>query len=254
MKVLIVEDEKAAIRRLKTLFAEISAEIEVVGVTDTVKNTVKWFQENNHPDLAFFDIRLADGISFEVFDRVEVLCPVVFTTAYDQYALKAFEVNSIDYLLKPIDKEKLQKTFLKYRRLAGHTSSVAIDPLIVKNVLKMIGDEKYKERFVVKYGDHLKTIPVDSIDFFKSEAKATYLFNRDNRKYLIDYSLDQVENLIEPSLFFRINRKYIIYIHAIKDIFTYSTSRLRLKLHTVDDPDMIVAREKVQHFRKWLDK
>jgi len=254
MRVLIVEDEKAAVRRLNTLFDEIGGDIKIVGVTDTVKNTVKWFQENNHPDLAFFDIRLADGISFEVFELVEVLCPVVFTTAYDQYALKAFEVNSIDYLLKPIEKEKLQRAFLKYKKLAGQTSPVNIDPEILKKTLDMIKGEKYKERFVVKYGEHLKTIPVDIIDFFKSEVKATFLVSQDNRKYLVDYSLDQVENFLEPKLFFRINRKYIIHINSIMDIITYSNSRLRLKLKSIDDPEMVVAREKVKDFKKWLDR
>jgi DNA-binding LytR/AlgR family response regulator len=254
MKVLIVEDEKAAVRRLKNLLEEMVPLLEVAGITDTIKTTVSWLRHHNVPDLAFFDIQLADGISFEVFDQIDPGCPVIFTTAYDQYALRAFEVNSIDYLLKPIDREKLDRAIRKYRKLTGTRKSGTIDPDTLKEVREMIRKSGYKERFVVKYGEHLRSIPTGEISFFKSELKASFLITQENRKFLVDHSLDQLENMIDPARFFRINRKYIIQFDSIQDIIAYSNSRLRLILKTVDDPDMIVSREKVGEFRSWLER
>jgi DNA-binding LytR/AlgR family response regulator len=254
MRVLIVEDEKAAVRRLKRLLEELNKSIEVIGITDTIKETADWFVRNEMPDLAFFDIQLADGISFEVFNRVEIDCPIIFTTAYDQYALKAFEVNSIDFLLKPIDKEKLLKAIRKFEKLTGKEDKNPIDRNLLSEVQNMIRGRSYKERFVVKYGERLKSIPVQDIGYFKSEMKATYIITYDNQKYLIDPSLELVESMIDPIRFFRINRKYIIPFHSIQDMVSYSSSRLRVRLKSIDDPDMIVAREKVAQFKKWLDR
>ncbi len=254
MKVLIVEDEKAAVRRLTGLLKELDADIGIAGITDTVKNTIRWFEEHDCPDIAFFDIQLADGNSFEVFEKTEVRCPVIFTTAYDQYALKAFEVNSIDYLLKPIDREKLARALAKYRRLTPDNNRFLIDPDILQNTLERIQGQHYKERYVVRYGDHIHSIPVEEICFFRSEAKAVFITLKDAKRYLVDYTLDQVVTMVDPNLFFRINRAYIIRIDAIRDIVSYSNSRLRLVLHVVDDPDMIVARERVTDFKAWLDR
>ena len=254
MRVLIVEDEKAAVRRLNNLLDQVGENIEVVGVTDTIKNTKEWFYNNRMPDLAFFDIQLADGISFEVFDQVSVKCPIIFTTAYDQYALKAFEVNSIDYLLKPIKKEELTRAIRKYKTLTDPKSENPVDLEIIKEVREMIRRGGYKERFVVKYGEHLKSIQVQEISFFISELKATFIITHERKKFLIDPSLDQVESMIDPLYFFRINRKYLIPFHSIQDIISYSNSRLRLRLKTTDEPDMIVARERVADFKKWLDR
>jgi len=254
MKVLIVEDEKAAVRRLRNLLEEVEPLIEVAGITDTIKSTVSWIRDHDPPSLAFFDIQLADGISFDVFDHVELECPVIFTTAYDQYALRAFEVNSIDYLLKPIDKEKLDRALRKFLKLTHAEKSTVIDPNTLLEVREMIRTGGYKERFVVKYGDHLRSIPIHEISYFKSESKATFLVTHDGKKFLTDHSLDQVDRMTDPLQFFRINRKYIIRIDSIQDIISYSNSRLRLKLKSVDDPDMIVAREKVGEFKNWLER
>ena len=253
MKVLIVEDEKAAVRRLKDLLAEADPAIEVAGICDTVKKTMEWFRDNS-ADLAFFDIQLADAISFEVFNQVDVGCPVIFTTAYDQYALKAFEVNSIDYLLKPIRKEQLERALKKFRQLTGVTGKNLLDRDMLNEVREMIRTGGYKERFVVKYGDHLRSIPVESIAYFLSEAKATFIVTAENRKYLTEHSLDQVERMVDPSFFFRINRKYIIRFETISDIVAWSSSRLRLRLAVTDDPGMVVAREKVGDFKEWLER
>jgi two-component system LytT family response regulator len=254
MKVLIVEDEKAAIRRLISLLKELESLVEVAGITDSIKSTVNWLRDHDQPDLAFFDIQLADGISFEIFDQVEVECPVIFTTAYDQYALRAFKVNSIDYLLKPIDQEKLERAIRKYLKWTGAAKSKVIDPKTLSDIREMIRTGGYKERFVVKYGEHLRSIPTIEISHIKSESKATFLITRGNKKFLTDHSLDQLENMIDPGQFFRINRRYIIRIDSIQDIISYSNSRLRLKLKTADDPDMIVAREKVGDFKSWLER
>lgn len=254
MKVLIVEDEKSAVRRLTTLLEEVEPSIEVAGITDTIISTVNWLRQHEPPNLAFFDIQLADGISFEVFDQVDLDCPVIFTTAYDQYALRAFEVNSIDYLLKPIDKEKLDKAIRKYHKIIMPERFNAIDRNTLQEVREMIRTGGYKERFVVKYGDHLRSIPTMEISYFKSESKATFLITGEKGKYLIDHSLDRVEGMIDPAKFFRINRKYLIQLDSIQDIISYSNSRLRLKLISIDDPDMIVAREKVGEFRGWLER
>lgn len=254
MQVVIVEDEKAAARRLSQLLKELNPEIHVAGIMDTVSRAVQWFRSNPYPDLAFFDIQLADGIGFDIFDQVRIDCPVIFTTAYDNYALRAFEVNSIDYLLKPVDRDKLQRALGKYKNLTGVQRYSAIAPEIIMNAMDLFRRDKHKERFVVKYGDHLKSIPVSEISCFISQSKATYL-NTDNRhRFLIDFSLEKIESMVDPKMFFRINRGCIVSIRTIKEVVAYSNSRLRVILKDINDPDMIVAREKVQDFKTWLDK
>jgi len=253
MNVLILEDEKAAASRLQSLLYELNKGIVVLEVIDTVTQAVHWFSKNESPDLVFFDIQLADGLSFEIFDQVSVDCPIIFTTAYDQYALKAFEVYSIDYLLKPIDTEKLAKALDKYNRIIQKKEQ-GFDSSIIKEAMEMAKGKTYKERFVVKYGDHLKSIASDEISCFLSEAKASFLYTFSNRKYLVDFSLEQIEFMLDPSKFFRINRKYIIHIKRIKDVVVYSNSRLKVILTEMEDMDMVVAREKVKEFKEWLDQ
>ena len=255
MKVLIVEDEKSAAKRLLTLLKDVDPRIEVIGIIDTVKGTAAWFGENPAPDLLFLDIQLADGLSFDIFEQMEISCPVIFTTAYDQYALKAFEVYSIDYLLKPIDKEKLLRSLDKYNNMvqgAKDTTSVDLDTL--QNALEMMQGRKYKERFIVKYGEHIKSFPVDNMVGFYSEEKISFFKNNDGRKYVVDYTIEQIEGLVNPDHFFRINSKYLLNLNAIEDVVVYSNSRLKLKVQHLNDHDLIVAREKVQEFKKWLDR
>ena len=254
MKVLIVEDEKIAARRLAGLLEECCPECSIEGILDTVKSTLSWFENNAMPDLAFFDIRLADGNSFEIFANKKITCPVVFTTAYDQYALKAFEVNSIDYLLKPIDREKLERAVNKFRNWPRNQGKNFLNTETIQEALELLGGKNYKERFIVKFGDHLKSIPAVEITCFVSEGKATFFTTRDKKKYLTEYTMDQVEEQVDPLLFFRINRKFIISFDSIKDIVAWSNRRLRLTLHNLDHPDLVVARDKVQDFRKWLDR
>lgn len=253
MKVLIVEDEPQAASRLKSLINKVDASIEVLGIVDSVKSAVKWFESNGSPQLVFMDIQLADGLSFEIFEKAQVKAPIIFATAYDEYALKAFKVNSIDYLLKPIDEENLKTALDKYKSwiLNDDTQKLVLDS--IGTAMQML-TKKYKERFVTKVGEHLKFIDVPDVLFFLSEEKITFCKTKDGRKHILDFTMDQLESLIDPANFYRINRKYIISLSAITDMISHTNSRLKLVLKTSDDSNVIVARERVQDFKNWLDQ
>ncbi len=252
MNVLIIEDEKLAAERLKSLIKQYDAEINVVGFCDSISGSVKWFNSNPSPDLAFLDIQLADGLSFEIFDQTIIDCPVIFTTAFDEYAIKAFKVNSIDYLLKPIDLDELSGAIEKFKK-TQRPEAIPQQHQVFDKVLQMLS-HNYKQRFVIKVGEHIRSIPVEEILYFYSYDKATYLHTSENRNYVIDYPLEQLENLVDPGLFFRVNRKYIIAMNSFEDIISYSNSRLKVELLHSDDQDVIVAREKVKEFKNWLDR
>ncbi len=259
MKVIIVEDEGLAVERLEQLLGQYDDQIQVLGCFDSVAETVAWLAQNEPPDLAFFDIQLADGLSFEIFERAEVTCPVIFTTAYDAYALRAFKVNSIDYLLKPIDLEDLAGAMEQYRRLrtAFGASEQSVNIEAVRQALaEMQQRPNYKTRFIVKAGEHLATVPVADVSFFYSEHKTVWLRRRSNgNKHAIDYTLEQLESLLDPAHFFRLNRKYYTGIDAIDEVVTFSNSRLRVYLKGVEREERIlVSREKVAAFKAWLDR
>ncbi len=253
MKVLIIEDEPQAAKRLESLIASLEPQAVILNKIDTVKNAVLWIKSNPAPDLIFMDIQLADGISFQIFEQCEVKSPVIFTTAYDEYALKAFKVNSIDYILKPIDKDEMGSALKKFH--STHRTSQDS-----KHVLDNIGQaiqmltKKYKTRFVIKVGEHLKSVEVSEILFFFSLEKATFCQTKDGRKNILDFTLDQLEEILDPTRFFRINRKHIVAADSIQDMISYTNSRLKLALKTSDDNDVIVARERVQEFKDWLDR
>lgn len=253
MKILIIEDEPLAAKRLETLVQELLPGARVVDKIDSVKKSVQWFKTNAAPDLTLMDIQLADGISFQIFEQCEVKCPVIFTTAYDEYALKAFKVNSIDYILKPVDKTDLQAALKKLETLTKSADGT-------KNLLASISEvvqklsKKHKERFVIKVGEHLRTIEVKDILYFHSQDKATFCCTTDNRNHILDFTLEQVEDMIDPLLYFRVNRKYFVRAEAIQDIISYTNSRLKLVLKNSTDNDIIVARERVQEFKQWLDR
>ena len=252
MKILIIEDEIMAAERMEELILQLCPEAIVMARLDSIKSAVAWFGSNEMPDLAFFDIQLADGLSFEIFERSRVSCPVIFTTAYDEYALKAFKVNSIDYLLKPVDPEELKNAIEKFRKIHQKTEPEKHAGLNIDNVLQML-TRQYKSRFVVKVGEHIKSIPTENIQCFYSMAKATYLQTSDNRHYVIDNALEQVEQLVDPSLFFKVSRKFIVNLNAINDVISYTNSRLRVRLQHPTEDDIIVAREKVKEFKEWLE-
>lgn len=253
MKVLIVEDEKLSADRLAQLTRTIEPDAEIVAVVDSVKRTVEWLNANAAPDLLFLDIQLADGLSFEIFDKVHLTAPVIFTTAYDEYAIKAFKVNSVDYLLKPIDKEDLAAALKKYRQVTRIPAQMAVSADKLEALLAGIG-RSFKERFIIKVGDHIRSVEVKNVDYFVSQEKATYLQTGEGKRFIVDFTLDQVEALVDPSVFFRINRKYLVSFEAIADIVAWSNSRLRLVLRNCDDREVVVAREKVNAFKEWLDR
>lgn len=251
MKVIVIEDEKLAAERLVDMIQKYDPAIEVLAIHNSIKQSVNWFENNEHPDLAFFDIQLSDGLSFEIFEKTIIDCPVIFTTAFNEYAIRAFKVNSVDYLLKPIDNDELGVAIDKFKNNYP-IKDVLHQQQVFDKVLNLITNN-YKQRFVIKVGEHIRSVATEQILYFYSLEKATFLNTVDNHNYVIDYSLEQVENLIDPERFFKINRKYLITIDAINDIITYSNSRLKIELKQSDDQDIIVAREKVKQFKKWLD-
>ncbi|MGB3465535.1 MAG: LytTR family DNA-binding domain-containing protein [Cyclobacteriaceae bacterium] len=254
MKVLIVEDENLAVKRLTQLVAELRPEWEVAMRTDAIEDTVAYLSKEQ-VDLIFLDIQLSDGVSFEIFNHVAVEAPVIFTTAYDEYAIKAFKVNSVDYLLKPLSKQELESAIIKFEsgRQEKTVPQQAIDPMLMQNLLQQL-TTNYKERFVIKVGEHIKTVATDSILYFISQQKVTYLMAKDGKRFIVDFTLDKVEELLDPKLFYRINRKMIIHDQAIEDIVSFSNSRLKLFLMHCDNQDSIVARERVSDFKEWLDR
>lgn len=252
MKVLIVEDESMAAKRLTNLLLKLEPDIEILDQLDSVKTAVKWLS-NNQADLLFFDIQLADGLSFEILNQVNIQTPIIFTTAFDEYAIKAFKVNSIDYLLKPIDPVELKHALEKFHQNFKQPETQQPNMAMLEQAMKML-TKQYKERFVVKIGEHIHTIPVSDTAYFFSQDKATFLVTQEKKRYIIDYTLEEVEGLIDPQDFFRINRKYLVSMRAVKDIVSYTNSRLRIILHQSDEMDAIVSRERVQDFKKWLDR
>jgi len=251
MKVLIIEDEKPAARRLSRLLSELN--VNVSTMLHSVEEAVEWFQKNEHPDLIFLDIQLSDGLSFEIFDVVEVRSAIIFTTAYDEYALQAFKLNSIDYLLKPIDDEELESAVRKYQNLKPNHNQISLDFEDIKKLLVNPLDREYKKRFTIRLGQHLKIINADEIECFYSENKGTYAATSDGRNYLLDTTLENLENELSQQIFFRVSRKFYININHIKDIISYTNSRLIIKLNRYNEQEIIVSRERVKDFKLWLE-
>lgn len=251
MRVIIIEDEKPSARRLQRMLDKLGINAETM--LHSVEESITWFQENEHPDLIFLDIQLSDGLSFEIFETISIKSAIIFTTAYDEYALQAFKLNSIDYLLKPIDSEDLKTAVEKYKERAPEKQAVTLDFSDIKKLLVNPLDREYKKRFSVKIGQHLKLINVDEIECFFSENKGTYMHTSEGRNYLLDKTLDQLEDELEPHTFFRINRKFYVNINAIKDMVSYTNSRLQIKLNSYKEQEVIVARERVKDFKAWLE-
>lgn len=248
-RVLIVEDEESAAKRLQKMVTEALPEAVIAANLGSVTATIEWLKTNPRPDLAFFDIHLADGNSFEIFKAVPVECLVIFTTAYNQYALEAFKVNSIDYLLKPVKKEELQRAIEKFRKL-HFQAAPAID--IQKLLSSIQPSAGYKERFVIRYGEHMKTIQTSEIAYFYTENRISFAVLREGRRYAVDHNLDQLEEMLNPKQFFRINRQFIIGYDSITEMLTYSKSRVLVKLNPPTKEDTIVSTERSGAFKSWL--
>lgn len=248
MNVLIVEDEQAAVKRLQKLLGEIDPAITTVGVTTSIAETVAWLRDHTAPDLAFFDVQLADGDSFQVFKQAEVECPVVFTTAFDEHALKAFKVNALDYLLKPLKKEELESSLERFNHLrtvrdlrelgtTSPTASATATPI---------------KRFLIRYGDHFKVVEPEQIAYVHSLAKNTFLRTREGRDLPLDESLDRLEPQLDPDKFFRINRQVIVQFPAIKELLAYSKSRVKVIMEPPYGEDAVVSSERSAEFKRWL--
>ena len=250
MNCLVIEDEKIAAERLCNLIRNDEPTLHIISVIQSVKNAVGWFQKNSQPDLIFMDIQLSDGLSFEIFEQVEISVPVIFTTAFNEYTLKAFKVNSIDYLLKPIDPGELHNAIGKFKTQKQGTS---IPQSVIDQIIHNY-TSNYKSKFVIKVGEHIRVFTTENIQCFFSLEKSTFLQNTTGRDYAVPYTLDQLEELLDPGKFFRINRKYIVSFPQISDIINFSNSRLRIKLKTNESDDLIVSREKVQSFKSWLEE
>lgn len=250
MNVIIIEDEKPAARLLQRKLLKLG--IEAGTMLHSVEEAIDWFRNNPQPDLIFLDIQLSDGLSFEIFETVPISSAVIFTTAYDEYALRAFRLNSIDYLLKPIDEDDLEAAVNKYKCRQPKQQQVSVDFDEIRRMFSGPGQKDYKKRFTVKMGQHLKMISVEDAECFYSENKGTYIHTTDGRDYLLESTLEQLETELDPKQFFRVSRKFIVSVSAIKDIVVYTNSRLKIILPTYKDDEVIVSRERVNDFREWI--
>lgn len=260
MKVLIIEDEELAVKKLQKTLASVDSTAQVVGVADSIRSSVSWLQQNPSPDLILMDIELADGQSFEIFDKVDVKSTVIFTTSYDEYALKAFKVNSIDYLLKPIQKEDLHAALEKLKGLkslygnnSAPTPSLNVDNL-VKELQQKLQPKEYRKRFLVKHAQKLVSVDVEEIAYFYSDGRLNFFKTTDNRKFVVDYTMDDLEEMLDPNQFFRISRAFYVAVNSIDQIHDYFGNRLLLNLRPAVDKEAIVSREKVTDFKKWMGK
>ena len=252
MRVLIIEDELSASKRLKKMIQEIDPAVEFLAELESVEASVKWLSGGKEVDLIFMDIHLADGSSFEIFREIQVETPVIFTTAYDEYAIEAFKVNSVDYLLKPIKKQKLAQSIQKFSKL--HRSGEQATQINIEQLLSTMNHSasEFQKRILIKYGQHLKAIEISESAYFYVESRITFMKTHQGKNYPVDYNLDQLEEILNPNQFFRINRKFIINIDAIGQMYTYSKSRVKIELIPPTDSETIVSSERSSRFKKWL--
>jgi DNA-binding LytR/AlgR family response regulator len=252
MKIIIIEDEQPAFKRLTKLVKAYDAEIEILGHADSIATAITLIKEFPHADLALMDIELADGQSFEIFKQIEVPFPIIFTTAYDEYAVKAFKVNSIDYLLKPIEPEELKQAFTKLEKLQQPQNGINIHQLL--SSFKQKDAVVYKQRFLVKLGQKLISVPTSEIAFFNASDKVVYLYNKENKRFIIDSTLDELEGMLDPLQFYRINRQYLANLNAIDTISTYFNGKLKLHLKPSVEEEVLVSRERATEFKNWLNQ
>lgn len=253
MKVLIVEDEKPAADMLELLLHQLDASIQVVHKSSAISECVCWMKENaNHTDLIFMDIQLSDGLCFEIFRQIPVRQPVIFTTAFNQYAIEAFKVNSIDYLLKPVKQEDLSRSLQKLSELQANLT--AFTQPSYHEIYKVLTGfrQNYLSRILVKVGDHIRAFDINNIVLFYAEGRTVYLWTQENRRYIVDYTLDNLVAELNPDTFFRCNRSVILHIDYIREAVVYSSTRLKIKLHVEFDQEIIVSRERVAPFKKWF--
>lgn len=255
MKILIIEDEELAVKKLHKMLISIDKDVEVIANLDSIESSVEWLENNETPDLIMMDIELLDGQSFEIFNRVKVKSPVIFTTSYDEYALKAFKVNSVDYLLKPIQKEDLAAALDKYKKMfvAAAPASINMD-MLVKELQQKLQPKEFRKRFLVKNVQKLVSVETDEIAYFYSDGRLNFFKTFDNKKYVVDYTMDEMEDMLDPERYFRISRSFYVSIASVDQINDYFGNRLILTLKPPVDKEALVSREKVTEFKKWLGK
>jgi two-component system, LytTR family, response regulator len=254
LNVLIVEDETPAAEKLERYLQRYSAEIKVKAICDSIESAVAWLKENQSSiELIFMDIQLKDGLSFNIFKEVTVQKLVIFVTAYNEYALDAFKVNSIDYLLKPVTFDDLSASLQKFENLREQMTTNDIKLEKIKSLADSNTSKSYKERFMVKVGDHIRSITIDQVLFFFADGRDVYLVTTQSRKFIIDFTLESLEEVLSPKNFFRANRSYIVHISFIQDVVMYSNSRLKISTQPAWDKEIIVSREKVNEFKEWFD-
>ena len=256
MNVIIIEDEAPAFRRLEKILLEIDPSIEIIEVLDSVEDTVKWLNNHDHPDLAFMDIQISDGISFQIFEEVELSCPVIFTTAFDEYLLRAFKVNSIDYLLKPIKREDLERSLNKYRNLRQNTVSPQLDQLNMVELLSQINltETRYKSRFLVKQGDKMLAIKVEDVVCFQSKHGIVHIHTKNEKSYLTDFTLDELNGQLEPQSFCRANRQFIVNADFITTVHKHFKGKLLVEMVHFTEEQILVSSERATSFKQWLDQ
>ncbi|OSY89412.1 two-component response regulator autolysis regulator LytR [Tenacibaculum holothuriorum] len=249
MKIVIVEDENLASEKLERYLLKFNREISIIKVLSSIKDATSWFQENENYDLVFMDIQLTDGLSFEIFNRATINKPLIFTTAFDEYAVDAFKVNSIDYILKPITFTDVSKAMNKFKNM----QNLFTPQEVIKKVVDEIATKKTKDRFLVRLGNHIHSIKTTDISLFYADGRTVYLVTNNNKKFILDYKLEDLMNVLNTDSFFRVNRTFIISINTIKDVVVYSNSRLKISPKVSVDKEIIVSREKVSLFKKWFE-
>ncbi len=251
MKVLILEDETLAADRLEGMLREIQPNVDIIGRLKSVATSVEWLNANKHPDLIVTDIRLLDGLCFDIFSQVKVDSPVIFTTAYDQYAIRAFEVNSVDYLLKPIEREKLE---VSLQRVQQRKAEPAPDYSRVLDLIKNASQPAFKSRFMVRLGQRIVAITTDKIGYFFSESKLTYIVTLDGKKLPIDQPLDELIDILDPKRFFRVNRQFIVAFESIAEIHPYFKGRIKIVLQPKTDEEVVISSDRTPEFKRWIDQ
>lgn len=254
MKVLIVEDEPLAAERLQLLLKSCEPDVEIIDQVDSVEESVNFFRSGKKIDLLFLDIQLADGKSFEIFDKVKMDVPIIFTTAFDQYAIQAFKVHSIDYLLKPLQQSDLQRALDKFKKLSAPTTLTTADLISLKTLLAQ-NSKSFKERFIIKSGNKLHYKPASEVAYFYADGKLAFLVSKkENRKYLVDHTLEELETTLDPKFFFRISRKFILSVDCISEVKGLISTKLVVKLNQPCEHDLSVSRDRAQDFKNWLDR
>lgn len=254
MDILIIEDEQLGVEKLSRLLLSIDSSINIVGNTRSIKSSVEWLLQHEHPDIILMDIELTDGQSFEIFNHVTIKSMVIFTTSYDEYALQAFKVNSVDYLLKPIKKEELKNALDKYQLWQQKFSASTLNVEQLIHELKQQQPKSFRSRFLVKIGQKLLSVETREIAYFYAEERLSYFITWNKQRYIVDYTIEDLKQMLDPHEFYRANRAFILHIKSIAKIHNYFNGKLKLELQPATDKEVLISREKSMEFKEWLGK